>query len=130
MDSCESSLSDDASGNRRGECELLHTPHISAVSDHFEQHHPSLNISPASDYRPTHTALQRPDAATGYVIEISSHTHTPLPTLKSKVEAAQTTTIGQSVETKPAPGVTGKDLKLAERLEAAYEDIMGTKAES
>jgi hypothetical protein len=43
---------------------------------------------------------------TGYLLELSTHTHTPLPP------------VGQPKETgKPRPGVTTKDVRLAEEIE-------------
>jgi len=49
----------------------------------------------------------------GYVLHVSTHTHTPLPPLGAE---------GAAFEGKPRPGVTYKDLKLAERIEAIVTD--------
>jgi hypothetical protein len=49
------------------------------------------------------------EAEAGYVLHVSTHTHTPLPPLGVE---------GAAFEGKPRPGVTYKDLRLAERMEA------------
>lgn len=43
------------------------------------------------------------------MLYVATHTHTPMPPL------------GTQMEGRPAPGVTGKDLALAERVEGAFE---------
>ncbi|WWC96142.1 hypothetical protein V866_003009 [Kwoniella sp. B9012] len=84
-----------------------------------EDHHPTILITPSSDYIPSFTSLQNTGKENnGYLIEISTHTHTPLPPypLPTKNPAH-----------KMRPGVTGKDIRLAERLEEAWEGVMGGK---
>ncbi|WVQ65741.1 uncharacterized protein L199_003919 [Kwoniella botswanensis] len=84
-----------------------------------EDHHPTILITPSSDYIPSSTSLQNTGKENnGYIIEISTHTHTPLPPypLPTKNPAH-----------KMRPGVTGKDIRLAERLEEAWEGVMGGK---
>ncbi|WVR06309.1 hypothetical protein IAU60_003339 [Kwoniella sp. DSM 27419] len=79
-----------------------------------EDHHPTILICPASDYNTSSAAissLQRP--TTGYVVEISTHTHTPLPPFPAPTKGGD----------KMQPGVTGKDLRLAERLELAWLQV-------
>ncbi|KLT45551.1 hypothetical protein CC85DRAFT_240566 [Cutaneotrichosporon oleaginosum] len=68
-------------------------------------HHPLLLAAPASDLPPDVVALTTGE---GYVLHIATHTHTPMPPL------------GVQMEGKPAPGVTGKDIALAERVERAF----------
>ncbi|KAK6908152.1 hypothetical protein L486_07529 [Kwoniella mangroviensis CBS 10435] len=82
-----------------------------------EDHHPTTLITPSSDYIPSSTSLQNTGKEdNGYVIEISTHTHTPLPPypLPTKNPAH-----------KMRPGVTSKDIRLAERLEEVWEGVMG-----
>ncbi|GFZ45258.1 hypothetical protein JCM24511_02984 [Saitozyma sp. JCM 24511] len=83
-----------------------------------EDHHPTITISPASDYRPTSTSLSTPNNTRGYVLEISTHTHTPMPPLPSHSDGLAQSSANNA--TKMRPGVTGKDLRLAERLEEAF----------
>jgi len=78
-----------------------------------EDHHPTLIISPARDY--TASALSPPEEA-GYVVEFSTHTHTPLPPLQS--------TLPKDAKSM-RPGVTGKDLKLAEKVEKVFREVGG-----
>ncbi|GMK53843.1 hypothetical protein CspeluHIS016_0104290 [Cutaneotrichosporon spelunceum] len=68
-------------------------------------HHPLLLAAPASDLPPGVAELA--DAPDGYVLYVATHTHTPMPPL------------GLQMEGKPAPGVTGKDVAFAERVERA-----------
>ncbi|BEJ14963.1 hypothetical protein CspHIS471_0407300 [Cutaneotrichosporon sp. HIS471] len=70
-------------------------------------HHPVLLAAPASDLPPDVAELA-PNA--GYVLYIATHTHTPMPPM------------GVQMEGKPSPGVTGKDLALAEWVERAFGD--------
>jgi len=79
-----------------------------------EQHHPTILISPAGDYiSTTGDAAPMSDTA-GYVVAISTHTHTPLPPVKyPKADDGS-----QEVM---RPGVTGKDLRLAVALEEVYQ---------
>jgi len=75
-------------------------------------HHPTIVIGPASDYVPTSKVLPPPDPGTSYLIELSVHTHTPLPQLRSKHP-------GLTVR----PGLTTKDLQLAGVIENAYRSL-------
>ncbi|WWD04907.1 hypothetical protein V865_002978 [Kwoniella europaea PYCC6329] len=84
-----------------------------------EDHHPTILITPSSDYIPSSTSLQHTGKENnGYIIEISSHTHTPLPPYPLPAK---------NLAQKMRPGVTGKDIRLAERLEEAWEGVMGGK---
>jgi hypothetical protein len=64
-----------------------------------------------------------------YILEISTHTHTPLPPLKEIIPPALVpiglAEAGQTVQKREMkPGVTGKDLKLAEVVEDCYERLL------
>ncbi|WWC70788.1 uncharacterized protein I206_104740 [Kwoniella pini CBS 10737] len=83
-----------------------------------EDHHPTIRIMPSSDYIPSSTSLDISTQKIGYIVEISTHTHTPLPPYPiSTKDKSQ----------KMRPGITGKDIKLAERLEKAWKEVMGGK---
>lgn len=73
------------------------------------QHHPVLNISPASDWTPS--ADLSLSAEAGYVLELSTHTHTPLPPIGTPKDAGRM-----------RPGVTQKDLNLAQKVEEVYKE--------
>ncbi|ORX40121.1 hypothetical protein BD324DRAFT_616407 [Kockovaella imperatae] len=73
-----------------------------------EQHHPSMTLCPLIDYANTY-AVDLP-SDTEHVLEITTYTHTPLPESRADDNA----TGGRR---KPQPGVTGKDLRLAEEIE-------------
>lgn len=78
------------------------------------QHHPTLTIAPFADLPSSMRdiiTVKREEA--GYVLHVSTHTHTPLPPLGAE---------GAAFEGTPRPGVTYKDLKLAERIEAMVVD--------
>ncbi|WVW84712.1 hypothetical protein I302_106747 [Kwoniella bestiolae CBS 10118] len=84
-----------------------------------EDHHPTVLITPLSDYIPSTTSLQTSAKENNsYIIEISTHTHTPLPPYPTPTK---------NQTHKMRPGVTGKDIRLAERLEHAWEGVMGGK---
>lgn len=75
-----------------------------------------MTIAPMSDLPPSMSAIvANPDSA-GYVLHVSTHTHTPLPPLGAE---------GVVFDGKPRPGVTYKDLKLAERIEALIAEAGG-----
>lgn len=78
------------------------------------QHHPTILISPAGDYRSSTGDANTISDTTGYVVAISTHTHTPLPHVKYPKAADGT-------QRTMRPGVTGKDLKLATALEEMYQ---------
>ncbi|WVQ83008.1 hypothetical protein IAT38_005146 [Cryptococcus sp. DSM 104549] len=82
-----------------------------------QDHHPTLLISPSSDYRPSAPSLTPTPQPSphGYVVELSTHTHTPLPPYPEPTKGG----------TKMRPGVTGKDLKLAEKTEEVYGEVRG-----
>ena len=73
------------------------------------EHHPVITILPASDHIPIDELPL--SAETGYILHLSTHTHTPLPPIGTPKDAG-----------KMRPGVTQKDLNLAERLEAVYNE--------
>ncbi|KAK8858553.1 hypothetical protein IAR55_002782 [Kwoniella newhampshirensis] len=73
-----------------------------------EDHHPTILISPSSDYKPL---ISLPLSTRSYVVELATHTHTPLPPYPLPTKGD-----------KMRPGVTGKDLKLAERIESVWEE--------
>jgi hypothetical protein len=82
----------------------------------IRQHHPTILISPSSDYLSS-TGDPTPVSDTaGYIVAISTHTHTPLPPVKYPKAA------DGSQETM-RPGVTGKDLRLAMALEEVYQSL-------
>ena len=89
---------------------------IPGVLANTPQHHPTIIICPGTDYV---NALSLPiwEDKTDHIIEITMHTHTPLP---------ETKTAGDDRE--PGPGVTGKDLKLAERIESIWEEIQAAES--
>nr|XP_031864173.1 uncharacterized protein CI109_000085 [Kwoniella shandongensis]KAA5531245.1 hypothetical protein CI109_000085 [Kwoniella shandongensis] len=80
-----------------------------------EDHHPSILISPSSDYKPI-LPSSSPLSDRTYVVELSTHTHTPLPPYPLTTKGG-----------KMKPGVTGKDVKLAERVEGVFEEVTGGK---
>jgi len=53
---------------------------------------------------------------TGYVVAVSTHTHTPLPPIKYPKTA-------DGIQDVMRPGVTGKDLRLADALEEVYQSM-------
>jgi hypothetical protein len=71
-------------------------------------------MSPAGDYRSNTGDTTIIGDTTGYVVAISTHTHTPLPPVKypKAPDGTQETM---------RPGVTGMDLKLAIALEEIYQ---------
>ena len=75
------------------------------------QHHPSIVISPVGDYTPRPTGKLADDTA--YVLELSTHTHTPLPPVGQPKDSA-----------KMRPGVTMKDTQLAHLVEDEYRRII------
>ncbi|WVF69217.1 hypothetical protein IAT40_003993 [Kwoniella sp. CBS 6097] len=92
-----------------------------------QDHHPTILISPASDYTPSSTSLtsQKQSQETGYILEISTHTHTPLPPYPMPIPKRSSTSAGGNEGPKIRPGVTGKDINLAKRLEEVWREIMG-----
>jgi hypothetical protein len=78
--------------------------------DTDNKHHPSLTVAPFADLPSAMREIVETEEA-GYVLHVSMHTHTPMPPL------------GAEFEGKPAPGVTHKDLKLAERIEALAGEV-------
>lgn len=64
------------------------------------QHHPTIVSGPSCDVA---------DRSEGYTLRVSMLTHTPMPPLGTKMER------------KLAPGVTGKDLKLAQAIEGLWQ---------
>ncbi|KAK1925696.1 hypothetical protein DB88DRAFT_509352 [Papiliotrema laurentii] len=74
-----------------------------------QDHHPVLNISPASAWTPS--ADLSLSAEAGYVLELSTHTHTPLPPIGTPKDAGRM-----------RPGVTQKDLNLAQKVEEVYKE--------
>lgn len=92
----------------------------------YTQHHPTIVICPVSDHTPTSLSLSVPDDPTsGYILELSTHTHTPLPPIRTQ---SQPQPLGSAsnggATTKMRPGVTGKDLKLAERIEEVFQELI------
>ncbi|WWC88670.1 uncharacterized protein L201_003583 [Kwoniella dendrophila CBS 6074] len=81
-----------------------------------QDHHPTILITPSSDYSPSSFSLE--STVNGYIVEISTHTHTPLPPYPIPTK---------NHPHKIRPGVTGKDINLAESLEKAWEEVMGGK---
>ena len=79
---------------------MPHSPRLTT------RHHPSILISPAQDYSPTSPDLEAGGA--GYVLEVATHTHTPLPPG------------GMTKGPKMRPGVTTKDIRLASKIEESY----------
>lgn len=59
-----------------------------------------------------------PDLAAGYVLCLRTHTHTPMAPLGAAAD-------GIVFDGKPRPGVTAKDLRLAERVEALWREVGG-----
>jgi hypothetical protein len=99
----------------RGEGGCLCT-HTRVRLELIRQHHPTILISPSSDYLSS-TGDPTPVSDTaGYIVAISTHTHTPLPPVKYPKAA------DGSQETM-RPGVTGKDLRLAMALEEVYQSL-------
>ncbi|ORY31358.1 hypothetical protein BCR39DRAFT_453448, partial [Naematelia encephala] len=77
-----------------------------------ENHHPGIIISPSTDYNPSSTALETPSRSQKtYILEITTYTHTPMPP-KLGTENNEQGII--------RPGVTGKDIRLAERFEEVF----------
>ncbi|EIW73686.1 hypothetical protein TREMEDRAFT_59859 [Tremella mesenterica DSM 1558] len=79
------------------------------VEEH--DHHPSILICPASDH-----PSKKWSQAKGYIVEVSTHTHTPL----SYIEPG---TPKKATEDKPLPGITGKDLGFAQELEEVHREL-------
>lgn len=73
-----------------------------------------ITAAPAGDLPAgTGTALELPE--TGYVLYVATHTHTPMPPLPLPGADG-------AFEGKPRPGVTTKDLRLAECVERLFEE--------
>ncbi|OCF42043.1 hypothetical protein I317_04129 [Kwoniella heveanensis CBS 569] len=91
-----------------------------------QDHHPTIVISPASDYMPSSSSLFTESQFNngGYILEISTHTHTPLPPYPTPIPK-KTTTDANIEAVKIRPGVTGKDINLARRLEEVWKEVMG-----
>ncbi|WWC62596.1 uncharacterized protein I303_105193 [Kwoniella dejecticola CBS 10117] len=101
-----------------------------------EDHHPTISISPSSDYSPSSSTLDmirqaEESRGQGYIVEISTHTHTPLPpyptptpTPTAPTGTKDKTGKSHSDSTKIRPGITRKDIKLAEWLESAWKEVM------
>lgn len=68
-----------------------------------------ITAAPVAD-QPNLGVVESPEA--GYLLFIATHTHTPMPPLEP----------GVTFEGKPKPGVTTKDLRLAERVERLFEE--------
>ncbi|OXG83254.1 hypothetical protein C349_03098 [Cryptococcus neoformans var. grubii Br795] len=83
-----------------------------------QDHHPTIHISPLSGYispSPSLLSFQtQSQSQTGYIVEISTHTHTPLPPYPLPSKGS-----------KMRPGVTGKDIKLAQKVEEVYGEVIG-----
>ncbi|KAL1412894.1 hypothetical protein Q8F55_000643 [Vanrija albida] len=89
-----------------------------------EDHHPCITIAPLADLGPEkreHVVEEEGGIPPGYVLHLATHTHTPLPplTLDSAGHPAIT------FDGKPRPGVTGKDLNLADRIEKLWQARTG-----
>ncbi|ODN95271.1 hypothetical protein L198_04661 [Cryptococcus wingfieldii CBS 7118] len=84
-----------------------------------QDHHPTIHISPLSDYAPPSPTLIFPQSQSDYIIELSTHTHTPLPPYPQPTKGGA----------KMSPGVTSKDVALAERVEGIYEQVVGSAVE-
>ncbi|WRT67739.1 uncharacterized protein IL334_004711 [Kwoniella shivajii] len=82
-----------------------------------EDHHPTILIIPSTDYTPSSPSLVSSKEVNGYIVEISTHTHTPLPPYPKSTKDA----------IKMRPGITAKDIRLAEKLEESWKAIMGGK---
>ncbi|KAL7423120.1 hypothetical protein Q5752_002419 [Cryptotrichosporon argae] len=87
-----------------------------------EDHHPSILVAPSSDV-PRATSVLTAALTSSYVLHVSTHTHTPMPF------SPYTDSSGRRLEFdgKPRPGVTGKDLQLAARLEAIWDRLRGVE---
>ncbi|WVQ96719.1 hypothetical protein IAU59_003826 [Kwoniella sp. CBS 9459] len=96
-----------------------------------QDHHPTILISPASDYIPSATSLSANGQAfaqeRGYILEISTHTHTPFPPYPTPLpkKTPSSSKDGSELLPKIRPGVTGKDINLAKRLEEVWREVMG-----
>ncbi|WVQ72867.1 hypothetical protein IAR50_002428 [Cryptococcus sp. DSM 104548] len=84
-----------------------------------QDHHPTIHISPLSDYTPPSPSLISPQSQTDYIVELSTHTHTPLPPYPQPTKGGK----------KMRPGVTGKDVALAEKVEEIYGQVVGIAVE-
>ena len=90
------------------------------------QHHPTICLYPKQDY-PDDSLIPVP-ATADYVLQISTHTHTPLP-MRRYTKLFPGSTAGQQTEDmakkddKPNPGVTRKDLQLALVVEEAMDKL-------
>jgi hypothetical protein len=71
-------------------------------------------ISPAGDYLSTTGDVTPISDTAGYVVAVSTHTHTPLPPVKFPKAKDGSQEVMR-------PGVTGKDLRLAIALEEMYQ---------
>lgn len=82
------------------------------------QHHPTIHISSFLDYisrSPSLLSFQtQTQSQTDYIVELSTHTHTPLPPYPLPAKG-----------NKMRPGVTGKDIKLAQKVEEVYGELVG-----
>ncbi|WOO77369.1 uncharacterized protein LOC62_01G000956 [Vanrija pseudolonga] len=87
-----------------------------------QDHHPAITIAPLADL-PLGMREHVDDAdvdgapAPGYVLHLATHTHTPLPPLPLDSDGAAPAIV---FEGKPRPGVTGKDLRLADAVEKLW----------
>ncbi|KGB74805.1 hypothetical protein I307_01064 [Cryptococcus deuterogattii 99/473] len=83
-----------------------------------QDHHPTIHISSFSDYisrSPSLLSFQtQTQSQTDYIVELSTHTHTPLPPYPLPAKG-----------NKMRPGVTGKDIKLAQKVEEVYGELVG-----
>ena len=77
------------------------------------QHHPSVSVTPSADYKPPAESEHQLADDTAYVVEVSLNTHTPYAPVGQPKNAG-----------KMRPGVTMKDVTLANAVEEAYRVIV------
>lgn len=81
------------------------------------QHHPTISITPSADYTPPPESEHQLADDTAYVVEISMNTHTPYAPVGQPKNAG-----------KMRPGVTMKDVTLANAVEEVYRETIRADA--
>ncbi|TXT13538.1 hypothetical protein VHUM_00905 [Vanrija humicola] len=93
---------------------------LSTLSGRIARAVEAHDVAPLADLPPAmrdHLDTHETEPEPGYVIHVATHTHTPLPPLPLDSDGGAPAI---EFEGKPRPGVTGKDLRLADAIEKLW----------